>query len=130
MAASLWEKRKGTRQLIDTLIPVYDRHEGVFQKYNSEYQVLLSNSLIDPKSPEGILTGAYTNLLPGKTYFNLNYTLPATDMQLNDIYSVEMLGADPGYYPPELIEETGWKEGDTLNLEVSEAGTLIITKKE
>jgi hypothetical protein len=33
-------------------------------------------------------------------------------------------------FPPELIEETGWKEGDTLNLEVSEAGTLIITKKE
>jgi len=118
MAASLWEKRRGTRQLIDTLIPVYDRHEGVFQKYNSEYQVLLSNSLIDPKSPEGILTGAYTNLLPGKTYFNLNYTLPATDMQLNDIYSVEMLGADPGKYPPELIEEnTYWDIKEILDTE-------------
>ena len=33
-------------------------------------------------------------------------------------------------FPPELIEQTGWKEGDTLNLEVSEAGTLIIAKKE
>jgi hypothetical protein len=33
-------------------------------------------------------------------------------------------------FPPELIEETGWKEGDTLNLEVSEVGTLIISKKE
>lgn len=33
-------------------------------------------------------------------------------------------------FPPEMIEEVGWKEGDTLNLEVSEAGTLIITKKE
>lgn len=33
-------------------------------------------------------------------------------------------------FPPELIQETGWKEGDTLNLEVSEAGTLIISKKE
>jgi hypothetical protein len=33
-------------------------------------------------------------------------------------------------FPPELIEETGWKEGDTLNLEVSEDGKLIITKKE
>jgi hypothetical protein len=32
-------------------------------------------------------------------------------------------------FPPELIEETGWKEGDTLNLEVSESGSLIITKK-
>lgn len=32
-------------------------------------------------------------------------------------------------FPPELIEETGWKEGDTLKLEVSEVGTLIITKK-
>jgi hypothetical protein len=32
-------------------------------------------------------------------------------------------------FPPELIAEAGWKEGDTLNLEVSEAGTLIITKK-
>jgi hypothetical protein len=27
-------------------------------------------------------------------------------------------------------EETGWKEGDTLKLEVSEDGKLIITKKE
>ena len=33
-------------------------------------------------------------------------------------------------FPPELIEETGWKEGDTLKLEVSEDGKLIITKKE
>ena len=33
-------------------------------------------------------------------------------------------------FPPEIIEEFGWKEGDTLNLEVSEDGTLIITKKE
>lgn len=33
-------------------------------------------------------------------------------------------------FPPEMIAEVGWKEGDTLNLEVSEAGTLIITKKE
>jgi hypothetical protein len=33
-------------------------------------------------------------------------------------------------FPPELIEETGWKEGDTLKLELSTNGTLIITKKE
>jgi len=33
-------------------------------------------------------------------------------------------------FPPEFIEETGWKEGDTLKLEVSEDGKLIITKKE
>jgi hypothetical protein len=32
-------------------------------------------------------------------------------------------------FPPELIEETGWKEGDTLNLKVSESGSIIITKK-
>ncbi len=33
-------------------------------------------------------------------------------------------------FPPEMIAEVGWKEGDTLNLEVSETGSLIITKKE
>lgn len=32
-------------------------------------------------------------------------------------------------FPPEMIEELGWKEGDTLNLEVSEDQTIIITKK-
>lgn len=109
MAVSMHEQIKQVQRLREALIPIYNSHNDTFQLFNSEYQILLANSLIDPKSPEGILTGIYTNLLPGKTYFNLNYTLTATDMQLNDIYSVEMLGADPGYYPPELIEEnTYW----------------------
>lgn len=33
-------------------------------------------------------------------------------------------------FPPELIEKTGWKEGDTLSMEVSSEGTLILQKKD
>ena len=33
-------------------------------------------------------------------------------------------------FPEGFCEEYGWKEGDTLNLEVSEEKTLIITKKD
>lgn len=30
-------------------------------------------------------------------------------------------------FPPELLEQTGWKEGDTLNIQV-EDGALIVSK--
>lgn len=30
-------------------------------------------------------------------------------------------------FPPELIEQVGWKEGDTLNINL-EGGALVITK--
>lgn len=30
-------------------------------------------------------------------------------------------------FPPELLEHTGWKEGDTLNIQLEE-GALVITK--
>ena len=30
--------------------------------------------------------------------------------------------------PPEICESQGWKEGDTINIEVKE-GTLVLTKK-
>jgi hypothetical protein len=30
-------------------------------------------------------------------------------------------------FPPEMLESTGWKEGDTLNIQIEE-GKLIITK--
>jgi hypothetical protein len=33
-------------------------------------------------------------------------------------------------FPEGFCDEYGWKEGDVLNLEVSEEKTLIITKKE
>jgi hypothetical protein len=33
-------------------------------------------------------------------------------------------------FPPEFIEKTGWKEGDTLSMEVSPLGTLILQKKD
>ena len=33
-------------------------------------------------------------------------------------------------FPEGFCDEYGWKEGDTLNLEVSEENTLIITKKD
>jgi formylmethanofuran dehydrogenase subunit D len=29
--------------------------------------------------------------------------------------------------PPELLEQTGWKEGDTLNIEI-EDGAIVISK--
>jgi hypothetical protein len=31
-------------------------------------------------------------------------------------------------FPPEMVEELGWKAGDTLNLEANEDGTIIVTK--
>ena len=30
-------------------------------------------------------------------------------------------------FPPELLEQTGWKEGDTLNIEM-EDGAIVISK--
>ena len=30
-------------------------------------------------------------------------------------------------FPPELLEQVGWKEGDTLNIELEE-GALVISK--
>lgn len=30
-------------------------------------------------------------------------------------------------FPPELLEQVGWKEGDTLNIQLEE-GALVITK--
>jgi hypothetical protein len=29
--------------------------------------------------------------------------------------------------PPELLEQTGWKEGDTLNIEIQD-GAIVISK--
>lgn len=31
-------------------------------------------------------------------------------------------------FPPEMIDELGWKEGDTLNFKANEDGILILTK--
>lgn len=33
-------------------------------------------------------------------------------------------------FPPEFIEKTGWKEGDTISMKVSSEGTLILQKKD
>lgn len=33
-------------------------------------------------------------------------------------------------FPPEFLEETGWKEGDTISMEVSDDGKLILHKKD
>lgn len=30
-------------------------------------------------------------------------------------------------FPPEILEKTGWKEGDTLNIEL-ENGAIVVTK--
>lgn len=54
---------------------------------------------------------------------------------MNKVYNVEDLfqdiPGDPGNvmltFPPELIEETGWKTGDNLNIELIE-GRIHIKK--
>jgi bifunctional DNA-binding transcriptional regulator/antitoxin component of YhaV-PrlF toxin-antitoxin module len=33
-------------------------------------------------------------------------------------------------FPPDLLEQTGWKEGDTLLWDVKEDGSIILSKKE
>ena len=33
-------------------------------------------------------------------------------------------------FPPELVEEMGWKEGTILNFKLEEPGKIIITKKD
>lgn len=33
-------------------------------------------------------------------------------------------------FPPDFIEKTGWKEGDTISMDVSPEGTLILRKKD
>jgi antitoxin component of MazEF toxin-antitoxin module len=30
-------------------------------------------------------------------------------------------------FPPEIIEQTGWKEGDTLNIELQD-GAIVVSK--
>ena len=32
--------------------------------------------------------------------------------------------------PPEIMEAQGWKEGDTIKVEIGDQGTIIITKSE
>ena len=32
--------------------------------------------------------------------------------------------------PPEIMEKQGWKEGDTIKVEIGDKGTIIITKVE
>lgn len=32
--------------------------------------------------------------------------------------------------PPEIMEAQGWKEGDTIKVEIGDQGTIIITKVE
>lgn len=33
-------------------------------------------------------------------------------------------------FPPDLLDEAGWKEGDVLTWTVNEDNTIILTKKE
>lgn len=32
--------------------------------------------------------------------------------------------------PPEIMEAQGWKEGDTIKVEIGDQGTVVITKVE
>ena len=87
----------------------------------TEYQNAVADSQIDPKSPEAILNSQYTYLWSGQTYFNLNYILNADDMQLNDIYSIEMLASKAQEYQHELIEDnTYWDIKEITESEIYE----------
>ena len=109
LAVKFYDQLKDAKQIRVLLLDIAVEYTNLFNEWNGRYIVALANTQIDPKSPEGVLNGALSNLLPGKTFFNLNYTLSTVDMQLNDIYSVEMLGAGSQFYAPELIEDnTYW----------------------
>lgn len=87
----------------------------------TEYNNAVTDSQIDPKSPEAILNSQYTYLYSGQTYFNLNYILNANDMQLNDIYSIEMLASKAQEYQHELIEDnTYWDIKEITDSEIYE----------
>jgi len=59
-----------------------------------------------------------------------------TENNKNLVYKVEEIFHDiPGdpdnvnmTIPPEIMESQGWKEGDTIKVEVGDQGTIIITK--
>lgn len=59
-----------------------------------------------------------------------------TEDNKNIVYKVEEIFHDiPGdpdnvnmTIPPEIMESQGWKEGDTIKVEVGDQGTIIITK--
>jgi hypothetical protein len=55
---------------------------------------------------------------------NKNLTFNAEDI-------FEEIPGDPDNvilkFPPELLEQTGWKEGDTLNINIEE-GAIVISK--
>ena len=56
---------------------------------------------------------------------------------MNNLYNYEDLFQDiPGdpdnflfTLPPEMLEETGWKDGDILNISV-ENGSIVLSKKD
>lgn len=54
-----------------------------------------------------------------------------TQMTFNAEDIFEDIPGDPDNvllkFPPELLEQVGWKEGDTLNIQLEE-GALVITK--
>jgi bifunctional DNA-binding transcriptional regulator/antitoxin component of YhaV-PrlF toxin-antitoxin module len=59
----------------------------------------------------------------------LNNSMEKLTYKVDDIF--EDIPGDPDNVimkiPPEIIEHTGWREGDTLNIEI-EDGAIIIKK--
>jgi len=59
----------------------------------------------------------------------LNNSMEKLTFKVDDIF--EDIPGDPDNVimkiPPEIIEHTGWQEGDTLNIEI-EDGAIIIKK--
>jgi len=59
----------------------------------------------------------------------LNNSMEKLTYKIDDIF--EDIPGDPDNVimkiPPEIIEHTGWREGDTLNIEI-EDGAIVIKK--
>lgn len=57
--------------------------------------------------------------------------LKMTNLTFNAEDIFEEIPGDPENvilkFPPELLEQTGWKEGDTLNIQLEE-GAIVISK--
>ena len=64
----------------------------------------------------------------------LNIKMRISDMEKRTFAVEEIFEDIPGdpdnvimKFPPEILEHTGWKEGDTLNITV-EDGAIVVTK--
>ena len=79
----------------------------------------LDEELVGKRQPWQQLTEVVNSWVNPKTkYYGPMYIEDANDGSGDGILT----------FPPEMIEDLGWEAGDTLNLEVTEEGTISVTK--